>query len=124
MTPIDDGEVHFSPLDDEALAAGEADLHDAELFARAMQGVGQGPLGDFGDAERYPALSRLQAFVGAQAERREKLDKSFLQAARTGSPEQMYSIARAMTDTALTHHLAVKIVSKVQQGIDSLVRLQ
>jgi len=95
-----------------------ADLQDAADFRQMLQPRTQGAEAGTGSA----VANVLGGVNRTMREQEEQFDKSLKQIGKDGDP--VASLKLQLSDLYLTHSLAVKVIGKGTQAMDSLMRLQ
>lgn len=99
-----------------------ADPADAAEFQRWLQPL---PKPAEGGASYPTALGDMLGRVNhALHENEQKFDKALKQVGRNGDPVAALELQKHLSETYLVHGLAVKVISKTTQGLESLMRLQ
>jgi len=98
-----------------------ADMGDVAEFQDWLQALPQQTQG----APESSALgSVLQMTSNSLHEQEERLTKTLRRVAQTGDPVEGLAVQRQLSDLYLTHGLAVKVISKTSQALETLSRLQ
>jgi hypothetical protein len=95
---------------------------EAAEFRRLLQIQ---PQASESDASSTPSLGSVLGSVNRTLhEHEDKFDKALKKVGRNGDPVAALDLQKHLSDTLLTHGLAVKVISKTTQGLESLMRLQ
>jgi hypothetical protein len=101
-----------------------ADMGDVAEFQDWLQAVPQQVQQAQGAAESSALGSVLQMTSNSLHEQEERLTKTLRRVAQTGDPVEGLAVQRQLSDLYLTHGLAVKVISKTSQALETLSRLQ
>ena len=94
--------------------AGPQLLQDAQQFQHWLQsGAGESPLG-----------AALASAGDALRQREADFFKTLERAALTGDPVEGLAVQRRLSELHLDHGLAVKVIAKTAQALESLTRMQ
>jgi len=98
----------------------DVDTFNAALFApphrsaSAASASGDGP----------SVLAMLSDYAGQHATRVHDVERNLLRSAETGDPMRMLQLQRQYSQLMLQHSMAMKVVGKTVQAIDSITKLQ
>lgn len=99
-----------------------ADMNDAADFQRWMQEESPHSLAD---GTSHSALSTvLRSAAESLHEREREFDKTLARIARSGDPVDGLAVQRKLSELFLSHGLAVKVIGKTTQALETLSRLQ
>ena len=97
-----------------------ADLQDAADFQQMLQARPQGA-----EAGAGSAVGNLLGGVNRTLREHEaQFDKSLRQIGKDGDPVASLKLQQQLSDLYLAHSLAVKVIGKGTQAMDTLMRLQ
>ena len=99
-----------------------ADMQDAAEFRRLLQPQPQ----HHESGASFPSgIGQVLGSVNRTLhEHEQNFDKALKKVGRNGDPVAALELQKHLSDTYLTHGLAVKVISKTTQGLESLMRLQ
>lgn len=98
------------------------DMRDAAEFQRWLHPQPQVPEAG---ASYSSAIGHVLGSVNRTLhEHEDKFDKALKKVGRNGDPVAALELQKHLSDTYLTHGLAVKVIAKTTQGLESLMRLQ
>lgn len=98
------------------------DMQDAAEFRRLLHAPAQA---SEAGASPMPSVGSVLGSVNRTLHDHEaKFDKALKKVGTNGDPVAALELQKHLSDTYLTHGLAVKVISKTTQGLESLMRLQ
>jgi hypothetical protein len=103
----------------ESSAGPAAGLEDAAEFRQLLQARPQVP-----EAGSHSVGSMLDHVTRSMREHEHQVDKSLKRAGKTADPVEFLNLSKHLSETYLTHSLAVKVISKTTQALEGLTKLQ
>lgn len=110
--------------DESAASSGIAayDMRDAAEFKEWLQARPSQP--STVDPSSTPLGEILHSVTRSLRAQEEGFDKTLKRVARTGDPLDGLEVQRRLSELYLSHGLAVKVIGKTTQAVETLLRLQ
>jgi len=96
-----------------------AGMQDAADFQQLLHAAPQGA-----EAGALTLGSLVDDVTRTLHERKEALEKSIKRASKTADPVEMLHVSKELSESYLSHSLAVKVIGKTTQALENLSKLQ